>query len=349
MIRRKTTLVSTLAPALTAVALAASLAVSPAVADTQDAPNWSGLDVTDGVPLPDATGAAVEEVPLDPAVGLTSAAVQRRYVYSTVDQHGQTAASTAAVFLPHGTAPDGGWPVLAWAHGTTGLGDDCTPSAQARGERDSTFLNHWLDEGYAVVASDYVGMGTPGLMSYLNGRVTAANVVDSVTAARDLDSVGADLSPTWAVIGQSQGGGVALHVAHNASARSAQAGLDYRGAVATGAPAYIEELVLAASPIFPPVALPAALTPTPPTSSPGSARRIRRWTSIPRSPRRDAASPISPSPPVSATWRTLSTGRSCPSPSTVHCGRCPAWRGPCATTWRRRPTVMTVRCSSATG
>lgn len=228
-------------------------------APAEETPDWSGLDVTDGVTLPDRVGVPVDEVALNPDLGLRSASVQRRFVYSTVDQHGEVAASTAAVFLPEGPAPEGGWPVLAWAHGTVGLGDGCTPSALPRSQRDADYLAHWLGQGYAVVASDYVGMGTPGLMSYLNGPVSAANVIDSVAAARSLDSVGPSLSGSWAVIGQSQGGGAALHVAHAATERSADLGLDYRGAVATGAPAYVEELVLAGSPSFPPVVLPTGL------------------------------------------------------------------------------------------
>ncbi|MGP5080527.1 alpha/beta hydrolase [Corynebacterium variabile] len=182
---------------------------------------------------------------------------QQRFVYSTVDQHGEIAASTAAVFFPTGEAPEGGWPALAWAHGTTGMGDNCTPSAGSR--NDKVLVDHWVDAGYAVVASDYTGIGTPGLMSYFNGEATAVSVVDSVIAAQKLDSVGAQLSEKWAVAGQSQGGVAALHVAHKASARSVEVGLDYRGAVATGAPAYVEELVLAGSPSFPPVALPDTL------------------------------------------------------------------------------------------
>lgn len=101
-----------------------------AVPGPQPAPNWSGLDVTGGVNLPGTPGVPVSEVPLSPELGLSGAGAQQRFVYSTVDQHGEEAASTAAVFLPTGEAPEGGWPVLAWAHGTTGLGDDCTPSAQ---------------------------------------------------------------------------------------------------------------------------------------------------------------------------------------------------------------------------
>ena len=95
---------------------------------------------------------------------------------------------------------------MAWAHGTVGLGDDCTPSALPRSGRDDEYLSHWLDQGYVVVGSDYAGLGTPGLMSYLNSVTTARGVVDSVLAAHHMDL---PLSPKWAVVGQSQGGGAA--------------------------------------------------------------------------------------------------------------------------------------------
>ncbi|MDY5786445.1 alpha/beta hydrolase [Corynebacterium sp.] len=211
------------------------------------------------VPPSGPAGTVLAHVPLDPTVGLVGAAEQHRFAYTTSDQHGQPATSTGTVFLPHGHAPEGGWPVLAWAHGTVGLGDECAPSINAPSARDAEYLNHWLNQGYAIVASDYAGLGSPGFHSYLNGKVAAANVVDSIQAAHSLP-LGAELSTAWAVIGQSQGGGVALHVAHRASALSHELGLDYRGAVATGAPAYIEEIVLAAGPSFPPVPLPAGMT-----------------------------------------------------------------------------------------
>ena len=207
--------------------------------------------------LPATTGQPMNSVPLDKRVGLSEASKQFRNSYSTKDQHGKIAASTAAVFMPKGKMPKGGWPVLAWAHGTVGLGDKCTPSMNPRSDRDVHYLNHWLKQGYAIVASDYAGLGTDGLMSYLNGKSTAANVVDSVIAARKLQPLQGQLAKKWAVIGQSQGGGAALHVAQRATKASAAAGLDFRGTVATGAPARIEDLVLASGPSFPPVVLPA--------------------------------------------------------------------------------------------
>lgn len=236
-----------------ALTLCAALACAPVA---QASPIYdSGLVV----PAPHgAAGTLLATTPLDPNVGLGSAAAQYRFAYTTTNQHDAPAVSTGAIFVPRGTPPAGGWPVIAWAHGTVGLGSECAPSLNPRSPRDAEYLNRWLDEGYAIVASDYTGLGSPGFHSYLNGAVAAANVADSVAAAHQLPEIG--LSPQWSVVGQSQGGGVALHVAHRATRLSEELGLDYRGAVATGAPAYIENLIIAGGPTFPPVALPAGLT-----------------------------------------------------------------------------------------
>lgn len=210
-------------------------------------PDWSGLDVRyyDG-PIP-APGDLIDAVPLSPALSVTGAATGYRILYATADQHDRPAVSTAAVFVPKTPPPPGGWPVIAWAHGTVGLGDDCTPSARPRSERDDEYLTHWLENGYVVVASDYAGLGTPGLMSYLNASTTARGVVDAVLAAHHMDLA---LSPKWMVVGQSQGGGAAVATARWATEFSAASGsaLDYRGVVATGTPASVENLVRQAGP-----------------------------------------------------------------------------------------------------
>ncbi len=218
--------------------------VAPAAAQS-DTPNWSGLDARSySAPIPPA-GGLISSVPLDPTLSISGAADAFRILYSTIGQHDSPAVSTAAVFVPRGAAPAGGWPVVAWAHGTVGLGDDCTPSALPRSQRDDEYLSHWLDQGYVVVATDYVGLGTPGLMSYLNGVPTARGIVDSVVAAHHLDL---PLSPQWAVVGQSQGGGAAVDTARRASEFGRGAGLDYRGAVATGTPANMQRIIEGAGP-----------------------------------------------------------------------------------------------------
>ena len=95
------------------------------------------------------------------------------------------------------------------------------------------------------MASDYAGLGTPGLMSYLNSVTTAHGVIDSVIAAHRMDLA---LSPKWAIVGQSQGGGAAVASARWATEFSAGSGLDYRGVVATGTPANIQKFVAQAGP-----------------------------------------------------------------------------------------------------
>lgn len=238
---------------LAAVLLVGGAAAPPAHAAA--APNWSGLDVRhyDG-PIPPA-GTLITAVGLDPALSVPGAARALRILYSTPDQHDRPAVSTAAVFVPHAAPPPGGWPVIAWAHGTVGLGDDCTPSAHPRSARDDEYLSHWLDRGYVVVGTDYVGLGTPGLMSYLNSVTEAHSVIDSVKAAHQLDL---PLSAKWAIVGQSQGGGAAVNSAWWANRLAAGDGLDYRGVVATGTPANIEQVVVQAGPDFDPGPLPPA-------------------------------------------------------------------------------------------
>ncbi|MGV0813989.1 prolyl oligopeptidase family serine peptidase [Mycolicibacterium boenickei] len=212
---------------------------------TAAVPDWSGLDARRyDAPIP-APGALIEAVGLDPALSVPGAARAYRILYSTVDQHDQPAVSTAAVFIPHGEVPEGGWPTIAWAHGTVGLGDDCAPSAQPRSARDIEYLTHWLNQGYAIVGSDYAGLGTPGLMSYLNSVATAHSVVDSVIAMHHMDL---PLSPKWALVGQSQGGGAAVNSARWATEFSRGTGLDYRGVVATGTPFNVESIVKQAGP-----------------------------------------------------------------------------------------------------
>ena len=246
------------ATALACATVAGMALTTPAAhAETTPTPVWSGLDARSYDGPIGAHGTLLAKTPLDPSITLPAAGDAYRILYSSPDFDGKPAVSTGAVFLPKRPAPAGGHKVIAWAHGTVGLGDTCTPSAQPRSDRDVAYLGHWLDQGYAVVATDYVGLGTPGLMSYLSGQVAATSTVDSVIAARQ---AGLPLSKTWAIVGQSQGAGAALNAARRATSLSKGSGLDYRGVVATGAPANIEHIVWQAGPQFPPVALPSGLT-----------------------------------------------------------------------------------------
>ena len=177
--------------------------------------------------------------------------------YVTRDSPERRALSTGTVFIPFGTPPRGGWPVVSWAHGISGLGDACAPSkvGPVLKQRDWSYLRTWMRQGYAIVASDYVGLGTPGLMPYLDTRATAHNVVDMVKAGRSFTAEKPPrlrLARRWVTIGQSQGGGGAVGTARYAT-RFGGNRLSYRGAVGTGTPAYIEDYVELLGPEVPPL------------------------------------------------------------------------------------------------
>ncbi|UGT39317.1 lipase family protein [Nocardia yamanashiensis] len=199
-------------------------------------------------------GTVTSTAPLAPVATPPGAVDSERFLYTTTTAREQETTASAAVYFPPGDAPAGGWPVLAWAHGTLGLGDQCAYSiaGPAARDRDWAYLATWLRQGYAIVAADYAGLGTPGDHPYLNGTVEAHNVVDSVKAATRHYPA---LSQRWAVIGQSQGGGAAVTTARYATEFGGPE-LDYRGAVGTGVPAYIEDIMLPLGPGVPPVRLP---------------------------------------------------------------------------------------------
>ncbi|WP_410870994.1 lipase family protein [Nocardia sp. A7] len=206
----------------------------------------------------EAAGTAIGVEPLSAAATLPGAARAERLLYRSTTAGDRPTTTSAAVYFPAGEAPEGGWPVMAWAHGTVGLGDDCAYSVAgpAAVERDWAYLGAWLNQGYAIVAADYAGLGGPGEHPYLNGVAEAHNVVDAVKAATEQYS---SLSNKWAVVGQSQGAGAAVFTARYATEFGGPA-LDYRGAVGTGVPAYIEDVIQLAGPGMPPIAVSSNLT-----------------------------------------------------------------------------------------
>ena len=109
-------------------------------------------------------------------------------LYRSPSVDGKTTVVSGTVAIPKGKAPKGGWPVVTWAHGTVGIADVCAPSRSAMpANYDSPLLKRWLKAGYAVVRTDYEGLGTPGEHPYLIGDSEGRSVLDMVRAARRLD------------------------------------------------------------------------------------------------------------------------------------------------------------------
>ena len=196
-------------------------------------------------------GTVVSVSPLPAPLWLPGTGSAHRVTYVSTTSSGKKALSSGAMFTPKGKPPRGGWPVVSWTHGTVGLGDACAPSTAGRSERDITYLTTWMARGYAIVSSDYIGLGTPGVHPYLDGRTAAHSAADMVRAARHVDK---SLARTWVAIGQSQGGHAALFTA--ATAPKYAPDLDFRGAVATGPPSNLEGIVSLAGPYIPNIPLP---------------------------------------------------------------------------------------------
>ncbi|AOJ96332.1 alpha/beta fold hydrolase [Burkholderia multivorans] len=181
--------------------------------------------------IPATPGTLLRSEPLPATLGLASAARQLRILYSSTDGVGGRTpiAVSGALFVPHGTPPAGGWPIVAWAHGTFGMADICAPSWFGRSYRDVRYLNAWLQQGFAVVATDYQGLGTPGPNPQLNNRSNSYTLLDSVRAV--LRGV-PDLANEIVLVGQSQGGSAVFAAA--GYARDYAPELAVRATVATG-------------------------------------------------------------------------------------------------------------------
>ncbi len=134
-----------------------------------------------------------------------------RILYTTTRDEGEPAVASGIVVVPDAVDADADAPpVIAWAHGTTGYARGCAPSVLAEPFESGAFflLDDVLAHGWALVATDYVGLGTDGPHPYLVGQGEARSVLDAVRAARELD--GAALGEQTVVWGHSQGGHAAL-------------------------------------------------------------------------------------------------------------------------------------------
>jgi hypothetical protein len=153
--------------------------------------------VPDPLP-PGAPGDLIRVMPI--ATDATSTSI--RVMYHSRDARDRDRAVTGVITYPSAAAPDGGWPVVAWAHGTTGLTSICAPS------RAMNAAPAFGVEGVRV-ATDYIGLGPLGERhAYLSGASEAHSVIDAVRAARRLPD--AHASARWLAIGHSQGGHSAL-------------------------------------------------------------------------------------------------------------------------------------------
>jgi pimeloyl-ACP methyl ester carboxylesterase len=188
-----------------ALLLAVLLAAPASAATVPQGPSGASF-YTPAKAVPKKHGAPIWTRRLRGPAVLKSAQRNELLLYSSGDQ-----AVSGTVAVPKGKAPKGGWPVITWAHGTVGIADRCAPSkVGTQGNYDSPLLNRWVKAGYAVVRTDYAGLGTPGPHPYLNGKSEGRSVLDMVRAARKLEP---GIGKRVVIAGHSQGGQAALFAA----------------------------------------------------------------------------------------------------------------------------------------
>jgi pimeloyl-ACP methyl ester carboxylesterase len=174
------------------------------------------------------------------------AASTKVVLYRSTGVDGKPTAVSGVVSIPKGHAPKGGWPVISYAHGTTGIADQCAPSRDVAGTPVHPYnayvfplLTRWLKAGYAVVRTDYEGLGTPGVHPYLIGSSEGRSTLDMVLAAHQLDP---RIALTKVILsGHSQGGHAALFAA--ALAKRWTPGLTIRGTVAFAPASHLDEQI----------------------------------------------------------------------------------------------------------
>ena len=127
-----------------------------------------------------------------------------RIMYVSENEQGRDIPVVASIHVPKGPAPAGGFPVIAFAHPTSGIAPVCAFSLNATIANPTT--NQLLQRGFEMVTSDLQPAGKP--IPYIVGTVAARNVIDSVRAARHLAA--AHASSSYAVWGHSEGGQAAL-------------------------------------------------------------------------------------------------------------------------------------------
>ena len=187
-------------------------------------------------PLPAGKpGSVLRSEPLTGAARIAGVTRQVRVLYRSTDGAGRAIAVSGTVAFPAGRPPRGGWPVLSWAHGTTGVADRCAPSRDDSplhdpgydyGRAAHAIVAAFARRGFVVAQTDYEGLGTPGPHPYLVGPSEARGVIDIVGAARALDR---RVGRTWVAAGHSQGGQAALFAAALAGRRAPElhlAGVD---------------------------------------------------------------------------------------------------------------------------
>jgi len=217
--KRARTLVASLA---TIAASAIVFVAAPAHAVVEEPPRPAFYEAP--ATLPSANGAVIrtEQMSflLDPLNATSLVTNAQRVLYKTTNRAGRAIAVSGVVFVPKTAwVGFGSRPVIGFAVGTQGMGDRCAPSRQySEGfEYEGVAIQALLTRGYAVAVTDYEGLGTAGIHTYMDRVSQGRAVLDVIRAAQRIPGTGLSATSPVGIEGYSQGGGAAASAVELAS------------------------------------------------------------------------------------------------------------------------------------
>lgn len=200
---------------------------------------WTRLQQARDTVEKDAGTISTAPIALNMPSSLGAVATGQRFSYKMTSAKGKPINASAMLFVPKTTAPSGGWPLVVFGHGTTGVAAQCAPSVTMHATSSweyAPFVALLVGQGVAVVAPDYEGLGSPDLgvvagHPYLDLRSAGQSMALAAVAAKKI--LPTQLSGAWATLGHSQGGHAALAGAQfSGLANQQNSSLTYKGAVA---------------------------------------------------------------------------------------------------------------------
>ncbi|MGW7455400.1 lipase family protein [Streptomyces sp. NPDC054787] len=191
---------STVLAAVTALALSAGVpATTSAAAATDAATDTAGL----------APGDVVSSAPsaFHPLPGQPTGTKAWKIHYRSTTADGAPNVVSGTVIVPQ-DGRTGPRPLITYAVGTVGLGDSCAPSNNLPygTAMEANLIQQLTQRGWAVVVTDYEGLGTPGVHTYTVGPSAGHAVLDAARAAQRLPEAGLSPSGPVGIMGYSQGG-----------------------------------------------------------------------------------------------------------------------------------------------
>ncbi|MGW0803188.1 lipase family protein [Nonomuraea sp. NPDC002799] len=158
-------------------------------------------------------------------------------LYNSTSATGSLNTVSGTLLVPKNGYALGARPIIGYAVGTHGLGDQCAPSLSMREGREAelVLVSLFLLKGFAVAVTDYEGLGTPGQHTYMAGISQGHAVLDVIRAATRVPGSGLSRQAPVAVMGYSQGGSSAGWAAQLQPSYAPE--LRLRGVAAGGVPA----------------------------------------------------------------------------------------------------------------